>query len=64
VLASAVHQAAAHSFTHGLSIGCLVAAGVSAVGAVLVGVWLPAQPPQPAQGAAAVPAAQPATARG
>jgi len=62
VLGTAVHQAAAHSFTHGLSIGCLVAAGVSAVGAVPVGVWLPAQPPQAAQAAAPVPAPQPAIA--
>jgi hypothetical protein len=62
VLGTAVHQAAAHSFTHGLSIGCLVAAGVSAVGALLVGVWLPAQPPQPAQETASVPAPQAVTA--
>jgi EmrB/QacA subfamily drug resistance transporter len=62
-LGAAVHHAAAHSFTHGLSIGCLVAAGVSAAGAMLVGVWLPAQPQaQPAQAAASAPAAQPAVA--
>ncbi|MFL5822460.1 MAG: DHA2 family efflux MFS transporter permease subunit [Solirubrobacteraceae bacterium] len=47
-LGGAVHHAAAHAFTHGLSIGCLVAAGVSAVGAVAAGLLLPAQPPRPA----------------
>ena len=42
--AGAVHHAAAHAFTHGLSIACLVAAGVSATGAVLAGLLLPAHP--------------------
>jgi EmrB/QacA subfamily drug resistance transporter len=43
-LAGALHQAAGHAFTHGLSIACLVAAGVSAAGAVLAGLLLPAHP--------------------
>jgi hypothetical protein len=43
-LASAVHAAAASAFTRGLSIGCLVAGGVAAVGAVMAAMWLPAQP--------------------
>ncbi len=47
-LGAAVHHAAAHSFTHGLSLGCVVAAGVSGVGAVLAGVLLPAHPPRSA----------------
>jgi hypothetical protein len=43
-LGAAVHHVAEHAFTHGLSVGCLVAAGVSAVGAVLAGILLPAHP--------------------
>jgi EmrB/QacA subfamily drug resistance transporter len=43
-LGAAVHRVAEHAFTHGLSVGCLVAAGVSAVGAVLAGILLPAHP--------------------
>jgi EmrB/QacA subfamily drug resistance transporter len=43
-LAAAVHHAAVHAFTHGLSLACLVAAGVSAVGAVAAAILLPAQP--------------------
>lgn len=42
--ARAVHQAAASAFVHGLSIGCLVAAGVALAGAVIAAVLLPAQP--------------------
>ena len=45
--AAAVHHAAAHAFTHGLSIACLVAAGVSITGALLAGLLLPAHPPRP-----------------
>jgi EmrB/QacA subfamily drug resistance transporter len=45
-LGTAVRNVAEHAFTHGLSIGCLVAAGVSAAGAVLAGILLPAHPPR------------------
>ena len=51
-LAASVHAAAVHAFTHGLSIACLVAAGVSAAGAAAAAVLLPAQPAAP--GAATV----------
>jgi EmrB/QacA subfamily drug resistance transporter len=44
-LGGAVHHAAAHAFTHGLSVACLVAAGVSAAGALAAGLLLPAHPP-------------------
>jgi EmrB/QacA subfamily drug resistance transporter len=43
-LGRALHHAAAHAFTHGLSLGCLVAAAVSAVGALAAALLLPAQP--------------------
>src|SRR5205807_9531868 len=43
-LASALHAAAASAFTRGLSVGCLVASGVAAAGAVVAALWLPAQP--------------------
>jgi EmrB/QacA subfamily drug resistance transporter len=46
-LAAGVHDAAAGAFIHGLSVGCLVAGGVAAVGAVIAAVLLPAQPSQP-----------------
>ena len=42
--ASVVHQAASNAFIHGLSIGCLVAGGVAAAGAVMAAALLPAQP--------------------
>jgi EmrB/QacA subfamily drug resistance transporter len=45
LLGAAIHTAAGHSFTHGLSIGCLVAASVSAAGALAAGLLLPAHPP-------------------
>src|SRR5581483_7888997 len=45
----AVHDAATNAFLHGLSVGCLVAAGVAAAGAVLAVLFLPAQPVTPAQ---------------
>jgi hypothetical protein len=41
-----VHSAASGAFFHGLTAGCLVAAGVSAAGAVMAAVLLPAQPSQ------------------
>jgi EmrB/QacA subfamily drug resistance transporter len=43
-LGRAVHDAATNAFLHGLSIGCLVAAGVAAAGAVLAVLFLPAHP--------------------
>jgi EmrB/QacA subfamily drug resistance transporter len=46
-LAAVVHHAAAGAFIHGLSVGCLVAGGVAAVGAVMAAVLLPAQPAPP-----------------
>lgn len=42
--ARAVHRAAAQAFVHGLSLGCLVAAGVAIAGAAMAAVLLPAQP--------------------
>jgi EmrB/QacA subfamily drug resistance transporter len=48
---AAVHQAAVDAFLHGLTIGCLVAGGVAAAGAVLAAVFLPAQPASRAAGA-------------
>ncbi len=44
-LAGPVHDAATQAFIHGLSVGCLVAAGVAAAGAVMAAIALPAQPP-------------------
>jgi hypothetical protein len=44
----AVHDAATNAFLHGLSVGCLVAGGVAAAGAVLAALFLPAQPASPA----------------
>ncbi len=46
-LGAAVHDAATNAFLHGLSIGCLVAGGVAAAGAVLAVLFLPAQPAAP-----------------
>jgi hypothetical protein len=40
----AVHTAASNAFFDGFSAGCLVAAGVSAVGAIMAAVLLPARP--------------------
>ena len=47
-LGQAVRNAATNAFLHGLSIGCLVAGGVAAAGAVLAVMFLPAQPGSPA----------------
>src|SRR6266700_3805868 len=47
-LGRAVHDAATNAFLHGLSVGCLVAGGVAAAGAILAVVFLPAQPASPA----------------
>jgi EmrB/QacA subfamily drug resistance transporter len=46
-LGQAVHDAATNAFLHGLSVGCLVAGGVAAAGAVLAALFLPAQPASP-----------------
>jgi EmrB/QacA subfamily drug resistance transporter len=43
-LAAQVHEAASSAFFRGLSAGCLVAAGVSAAGAIMAAALLPAQP--------------------
>src|SRR5689334_4186811 len=43
----AVHDAATNAFLHGLSVGCLVAGGVAAAGAILAVLFLPAQPVSP-----------------
>ena len=60
-LAQAVQDAATNAFLHGLSIGCLVAGGVAAAGAILAVVFLPAQPASPAvTPPPSVPAASPA----
>jgi len=50
-----VHDAATNAFLHGLSVGCLVAGGVAAVGAVLAVLFLPAQPSTPPVAASAEP---------
>jgi EmrB/QacA subfamily drug resistance transporter len=42
-----LHAAASNAFFDGLGAGCLVAAGVSAAGAILAAVLLPAQPSRP-----------------
>jgi hypothetical protein len=62
-LGGGIHQAAVHAFTHGLSVACLVAACVSAAGAAVAGLLLPAYPPgvevevgQPPPAAGAIPA--------
>jgi len=59
-LGRAVHDAATNAFIHGLSVGCLVAGGVAAAGAILAAVFLPAQPASPAITPPPVPAASPA----
>jgi EmrB/QacA subfamily drug resistance transporter len=48
-LAAQVHNAGSGAFIHGLSVACLVAAGVAAAGAVMAAALLPAQPPQRAR---------------
>ena len=46
-IGQAVHDAATNAFLHGLSVGCLVAGGVAAAGAVLAVLFLPAHPARP-----------------
>src|SRR5580692_3055323 len=48
-LGQALQHAAANAFLRGLTISCLVAAGVAAAGALLAVLFLPAQPAQPIQ---------------
>jgi hypothetical protein len=56
-LAAHVHAAASDAFFSGFAAGCLVAAGVSAAGAIFAAALLPAQPSrQAAQGRAPLPA--------
>jgi EmrB/QacA subfamily drug resistance transporter len=43
-LARGLHDAASLAFFHGFGSACLVAAGVSAAGAILVGAFLPSRP--------------------
>jgi hypothetical protein len=43
VLATQIHQAASAAFFHGFSAGCLVTAGVSAIGVIAAFVLLPAK---------------------
>ena len=43
VVAAQVHQAASSAFFHGFSAGCLVAAGVSAIGLIAAFAFLPAR---------------------
>ncbi len=43
-----LRQAATQAFLHGLSVGCLVAGGAAAAGALLAVLFLPAQPALPA----------------
>jgi len=45
VTARALNHVADDAFIHGLSVGCLVGAGVAVAGAVLASIFLPAQPP-------------------
>jgi EmrB/QacA subfamily drug resistance transporter len=55
VLGQTLRNASADAFLRGLTIGCLVAAGVAAAGAILAAAFLPAQPAgaaEPARGAA------------
>jgi len=54
---AAVNDAATQAFIHGLQVGCLVAGGVAAVGAVVAGALLPAQPSRVSAASARVPGA-------
>jgi hypothetical protein len=52
VLGQALQHASTNAFLRGLTMGCLVAGGVAAAGAILAVLFLPAQPAQPASPAA------------
>jgi len=47
-LGQALQHASANAFLRGLTLGCLVASGVAAAGALLAVLFLPAQPAKPA----------------
>jgi hypothetical protein len=47
-LSQELHHASTTAFLHGLTVGAIVAAGVAGLGAVLSGLFLPAQPPEAA----------------
>jgi EmrB/QacA subfamily drug resistance transporter len=64
LLGGHVEAAASSAFFDGMSAGCLVAAGVSAAGAILAAALLPAQPPRAAGEQAAVPDAEAAPSGG
>jgi hypothetical protein len=49
VLGQALQHASAGAFLRGLTVGCLIAGAVAAVGALLAVLFLPAQPAQPIQ---------------
>jgi hypothetical protein len=66
-LGATVQHAASTAFIHGLSVSCLVAGGVAAVGALMAAMLLPSQPPSPepeARDLEARPAEEPAMAAG
>jgi EmrB/QacA subfamily drug resistance transporter len=44
MIGAAVRSASSGAFLHGLSVGCLVAGGVAAGGAIMAALFLPAQP--------------------
>src|SRR5258708_17166770 len=48
-LGQALQHASANAFLRGLTVGCLVAGGVAAAGALLAGLFLPAPPAQVAR---------------
>jgi EmrB/QacA subfamily drug resistance transporter len=58
----ALVQTAQQGFLDGLQAGCLVAAGVALVGALLVAMWLPSHPTAAAESPAGQPATSPAAA--
>ena len=60
VLGQALQHASAGAFLRGLTVGCLIAGAVAAVGALLAVLFLPAQPARPATPAPD----EPATAEG
>jgi hypothetical protein len=60
-LGQALRLAATSAFLHGLTIAAVVAGGVAATGAILVAVFLPAQPAEPTGGVASGTRADPET---
>ena len=62
-LAGGVGRAASDAFIHGLSIGCLVAGGVAAAGAVMAAALLPAFPSAASEAIEDAPSSEPALAR-